>query len=165
MCPPLALFSEYGYRTYGIEISDSQREKALNFSQEYAFELNISAGDMRVLPFEDESISFIYSYNSIFHMKKKDIEKAIGEIKRVLKPQGILCVNFLSIDDEGYGMGKQLEKNEFLQLERGEQVIHSYYAVNEAERYFKDMEILFKETRLLSTMQNEKIIKQGISII
>jgi ubiquinone/menaquinone biosynthesis C-methylase UbiE len=60
-CPPLALFSEFGYKTYGIEVSDSQIEKARTFSKEHNVELNISKGDITSLTFEDESISFIYS--------------------------------------------------------------------------------------------------------
>lgn len=69
--PPLSIFSEFGYKTYGIEISDSQIEKAEKFSEQHNLELNISKGDMRKLPFGNEAISYIYSYNSIFHMTKR----------------------------------------------------------------------------------------------
>ncbi|MCY6371149.1 methyltransferase domain-containing protein [Clostridium ganghwense] len=65
---------------------------------------------MRYLPFEDESISYIYCYNTIFHMKKIDISKAIDEIKRVLKPGGLCFVKFLSVNDFGYGYGEKLGK-------------------------------------------------------
>ena len=43
---------------------------------------------MRQLKFENESLSFVYSYNSVFHMTKADISKSISEMKRVLKPNG-----------------------------------------------------------------------------
>lgn len=159
--PPLAIFLEHGYKTYGIEISDSQIEKAKKFSEQCGLELNISKGDMRELPFADESISFIYSYNSIFHMTKKDIAKSINEIKRVLKPEGISCLNFLSVSDECYGEGKELGENEFLQVERGENVIHTYYNIDEAEENFRDMKILFKENRVLEWIYEGEKIKQG----
>lgn len=160
-CPPLAIFSEYGYKTYGIEVSDSQIEKAKIFSETHGLELNISKGDMRELPFEDESISYIYSYNSIFHMTKKDIEKSVNEIKRVLKPGGLCCLNFLSLHDSWYGEGEELGKNEFLQIEREEQVIHTYYDIDEAEKHFEDMKILFKENRILERVYEGEKIKQG----
>lgn len=160
-CPPLAIFLEHGYKTYGIEISDSQIEKAKKFSEQYGLELNISKGDMRELPFEDNSISYIYSYNSIFHMTKKDIAKSINEIKRVLRPEGICCLNFLSVNDECYGEGKELGENEFLQVERGENVIHTYYNIDEAEEHFRDMKILFKENRVLEWICEGEKIKQG----
>lgn len=160
-CPPLALFSEFGYKTYGIELSDSQIKKAQLFSKEHKLELNISKGDMRKLTFEDESISFIYSYNTIFHMKKVDIAKAVSEIKRVLKPNGLCFINFLSIDDENYGSGEKIGEGEFLQEEDGEKVIHTYYDVEEAEKHFKDMKILFKENRVLERIFEGQKIKQG----
>ena len=159
-CPPLALFSEYGYKTQGLEISDSQIEKAKNFSRKYGLNLNISKGDMRQLPFENESISYIYSYNSIFHMTKKDIEKSINEIKRVLKPGGLCCINFLSLQDSWYGQGEELGENEFLQMERGEKVIHTYYNIDEGEIHFQDMKILFKENRILERIFEGEKIKQ-----
>ena len=160
-CPPLALFSEYGYKTYGIEISDSQIEKAKVFSNQYGIELNISKGDMRKLSFEDQSISYIYSYNSIFHMTKDDIIESVNEIKRVLKPGGICCINFLSLQDGCYGEGEELGKNEFLQIEREEKVIHTYYDTDEAELHFEDMKILFKENRTLERIYDGQKVKQG----
>ncbi|MFZ2537344.1 MAG: methyltransferase domain-containing protein [Oscillospiraceae bacterium] len=160
-CPPLALFSEYGYQTYGIELSDSQIEKAKAFSKEYNVELNISKGDIRELPFEDKSISFIYSYNTIFHMKKEDMKKAVNEIKRVLRPGGICLINFLSVNDYGYGLGEKVGKGEFLQTERDEKVIHSYYDIEEAETHFEGMKILFKENRILERVYEGEQLKQG----
>lgn len=159
--PPLALFSEYGYKTYGIEISDSQIRKSENFCSQNGLELNIRKGDIRKLPLEDESISFIYSYNSIFHMKKIDIQDSVNEIKRMLKPEGIACINFLSVYDGWYGEGEKLGEDEFLQTERGEKVIHSYFHIDEAEGYFDDMNILFKENRILESIYEGEKIKQG----
>lgn len=160
-CPPLALFSEFGYKTYGIEKSDSQIEKAKTFSKEHNVELNISKGDIRELDFENESISYIYSYNTIFHMKKVDIAKAVNEIKRVLKPGGICFINFLSINDGDYGQGDKVGEGEFLQSEGDEKVIHTYYDIEEAEAHFKDMKILFKENRILERIYEGEKIKQG----
>ncbi|WP_459480712.1 class I SAM-dependent methyltransferase [Clostridium saccharoperbutylacetonicum] len=160
-CPPLALFSDFGYKTYGIELSDSQIEKAKEFSKVNNIDINISKGNMTSLPFDDESISFIYSYNTIFHMKKADILKAISEIKRVLKPGGICFVNFLSVNDQEFGYGEKIGEGEFLQDEDGQKVIHTYYDINEAEVHFKSMNILMKENRVLERIFEGEKIKQG----
>jgi ubiquinone/menaquinone biosynthesis C-methylase UbiE len=159
--PPLALFSEYGYKTYGIEISDSQIEKADEFAKLHGFKLNISKGDMRRLPFDDESISYVYSYNSIFHMRKEDIKKSLNELKRVLKPGGLCCVNFLSKEDGDYGAGRKEGEDEFWQEEHGGEVIHAYYELDEAEKNFDGMEVLFKEHRVLERIYEDRKIKQA----
>ncbi len=160
-CPPLALFHDFGYKTYGIEYSDSQIESSHAFSKEHKLELNISKGDMRKLPFENESISFIYSFNTIFHMKKEDIAKTVEEIKRVLRPGGISFINFLSINDADFGQGEKIGEGEFLQGEDGETVIHTYFKVEEADQYFKDMKLLLKENRIIERIYDGEMIKQG----
>lgn len=159
--PPLQVFLENGYKTYGIEICDSQIQSARAFCDKHGIELNISAGDMRKLPFDNESISHVYSYNSIFHMKKSDILIAMNEVKRVLRSGGICCVNFLSLNDEWCGEGKKLGENEYLQIERGEEVIHSYFAAKEAEQYFDGMKILYKENRIIEREYEGQMIRQG----
>lgn len=160
-CPPLALFAEHGYRAVGIEMSESQIESANKFISDRGLNVEITKGDMRKLPFKDEAFGFAYSYNSIFHMTKADIKKSMDEIKRVIKPEGLCFVNFLSVDDEDCGVGKVLGRNEFIQNEDGEEVIHCYYEDSEAEDNFDGMEIVFKEKRLLERIYEGKIIKQG----
>ncbi|KHD38647.1 SAM-dependent methyltransferase [Clostridium acetobutylicum] len=159
--PPLSIFVENGYRTYGIEISNLQLKKAENFSRDNNLKLNISKGDIRKLPFKDESISFVYSYGTIFYMRKNDVKEAMDEVKRVLKPGGLACINFLTTKDGRYNKGEKIGDGEFLQLERGEKVIHSYVSLEEADKYFKDMKVLFKEDRVVERINDGLKIKQG----
>ncbi|WP_273320637.1 class I SAM-dependent methyltransferase [Vallitalea guaymasensis] len=159
--PPLTLFWECGYKTYGIEYSDAQIKKAENFSKDHNIDLNITKGDIREIPFDDNSISYIYSYNTIFHLNKKDIAKGIREIKRVLKPGGICFVNFLSINDCDYGKGTKIGEGVFLQGEGDGEVIHTYYEIDEGDMHFQDMKILVKENRILERIYQGEKIKQG----
>lgn len=160
-CPPLALFAENGYKTLGIELDNDKVDMANDFAKEHGAELNIVQGDMRELPIGDESMSYVFSYNTIFHMEKKDIAKAIKEMKRVLKPGGLCFVNFLTINDFGYGNGKELGKGEYLQEEDGNEVIHTYYEIDEGDSLFNDMEIIFKENRVLERIFEGEKIRQG----
>jgi ubiquinone/menaquinone biosynthesis C-methylase UbiE len=159
--PPLGLFHEFGYETYGIELDDTQVQKSKKFELLHGMILNIAKGDMRHLPFEDNSISFVYSYNSIFHMKKQDIALAVNEIKRVLKPNGLCFINFLSLNNFGFEKGEKVGENEFLEDEDGEKVLHSYFDINEGDQYFSDMNILLKENRTLERIYEGKMITQG----
>jgi ubiquinone/menaquinone biosynthesis C-methylase UbiE len=64
--PPLMRFFEFDYKTYGIDISSERVEIARKFCEEHQIDLNIRQGDMRELPLEDESMSFVFSYNTIY---------------------------------------------------------------------------------------------------
>lgn len=160
-CPPLAMFYEYGYKTFGIEIDERQLDKANTFAKDKGVVLNIKKGDMRKIPFEDESFGCIFSYGAIFHMKKGDICSAIDEIKRVLKPGGLCFVNFLSVNDFRYNTGKKIGEGEYLQEEEGETVIHTYYQLDEGNKHFEDMEFVYKENRVLERLFKGHKIRQG----
>ncbi len=145
--PPLALFHEHGFKSYGIDISENQIRRANEFAHNEGMHLNIIRGDMRDLPYEDETFSFVYTYNTIFYLTKKDIKKAIDEIRRVLKEGGLFYVNFMSVEDNMYGEGKELEKGEFLQIEGGEEIVHTFLEDNEIDDYFDGFDFVLREKR------------------
>ncbi len=159
-CPPLSLFSDYGYLTHGIELDTNQLQLANNYGLTKGQTLNIELGDMQNLKFDNESYSFVYSYNSVFHMKKVDVLKSITEMKRVLKKDGLLFVNFLTINDFRCGTGVDFGDNQYEQMD-DYPVIHSYFEAGEADKYFDGMEILYKEDRVLERIYEGEKIRQG----
>lgn len=159
-CPPLSLFAEHGFETTGIDLDAGQIKKAQLFGNDNGQTLNIQWGDMTALDFEDESFDCVYSYNSVFHMKKVDVLKAISEMKRVLKPGGMFFVNFLSVDDFRCGEGPHLGNQQYEQMD-DEPVIHSYYELNEADAYFEEMKFVLKERRVIERIYEGEKIKQG----
>jgi ubiquinone/menaquinone biosynthesis C-methylase UbiE len=159
-CPPLSLFKYHGYETTGIELDEKQAQLAWEYGKSQNQILGIQLGDMTALPFQDECFGNVYSYNSIFHMKKVDIEKSIMEMKRVLKPGGLMFVNFLSVDDFRCGEGPCVGDNEYEQMD-DVPVIHAYFNHGEADKYFEDMSLLYKEVRVLERIYEGKLIKQG----
>lgn len=159
--PPLGLFYSEGYETYGIELSKKQIELSEVFEKEYNVNLNIRQGDIRNLPFKDNEISFIYSYGTIFHMPKEDLKNTINEFKRVLKDEGLCFVSLLSKEDERCGHGIKVSDYEYIQREYGEDVMHSYFELNEGDTYFEGMDIIYKEFRLFERIYEGKKIRQG----
>lgn len=159
--PPLCLFDQFGYLTHGIELDLNQIEKANNYAVKNGRQIKIEQGDMRQLSFDNETFSFVYSYNSIFHMSKADVLKSVNEMKRVLKPHGLFFVNFLTTKDFRCGTGSNLGENQYEQFDDNIPVIHSYFEESEADKYFEDMKILYKESRVLERIFEGKKIRQG----
>lgn len=149
--PPLYIFHMFGYKTQGVDISEEQIRKARTFCEEKGVNLGIEKGDMRDLPFEDSSFGFVYSYDTICHMPKKEIAIAMGEMKRVLKKDGLLYVNFFSTEDSKFGKGEKVGNGEFVHDEHGGKEMHSYFKDDEPDRFFVGLEILAKQKRMLET--------------
>lgn len=147
--PPLSLFYEFKYKTYGIELSEEQLEKANEFCAIHNMDLNIISGDMTKIPFEREFFSFLFSYNTSVHMKKVNFLSAMQEFSRVLKPNGLCYVNFLSEECDSYGKGTEISTGEFIQKEFGEEVLYSHYKADELEKYFNGFDIVYSEKRVI----------------
>jgi ubiquinone/menaquinone biosynthesis C-methylase UbiE len=155
--PPLFLFYQQGYKTYGIEIAEDALAGANEFCKKNNLPLNIFRGDMRRIPFANEMFSFVYSFNAISFMNKPDIELAMREIERVLKPGGLCYVNFISVDDPDQ---RPFRKTAFARrLLRSKRFSH--HKDNEADKYFSNFEILRKEKRLIEKLYDGERIKQA----
>ena len=147
--PKLAFFLENGFEVYGIDISDEQIKDSDEYSKKNNINLNIIKGDMRKIPFDSAYFDYVYSFNSIFHLNKKDSGVAINEMYRVLKSGGLCYLNFLSVVDTWYKEGEEINVNAAGLLTRlgdgKEEYLHSYFGDNEPDSYFNDFEILYKE--------------------
>lgn len=156
--PPLSLFYQSGYRTYGIEIAQEALMSAQQFCTENQMALNIIAGDMRRIPFPKEKFSFVYSYNAIDFMTKPDIAISMKEITRVLKPGGLCYVNFLSVDDaESWEpFCKTADANDLLKSEG-----FAHFEDDEADVYFEAYEIVRKEKRFVDKLWQDRRLKQA----
>jgi len=59
-------------------------------------------GDFGSLPFADKSFGGVWAYTSLLHIPKSEIYKAIQEIRRVLKDDGIFGLGLIEGDSEEY---------------------------------------------------------------
>ncbi len=146
--PPLALFHDRGYETYGIEISKTQLKRAQAFCKENGIELNIFNSDMRGIPFSDESFSFVYAYDSIFFLKEADIAVAVSEIERVLKPKGLCFISFRSIDDT---VEEEFPESHPVGIMLGTKKL-TYHEDDEPDIYFQRFKILRRKKRIMKTL-------------
>jgi SAM-dependent methyltransferase len=156
--PPLSLFYQYGYHTFGIEIAENPLEDAQRFCEENSIQLGIIRGDMRSIPFPSGEFSFIYSFNAIFFMTKVDITISMGEITRVLKTNGLCYVNFLSVDD-AETWEPFCKTSPPLRLLKSEAFAH--FEDDEADIYFEPYEIIHKEKRIQDKLWEGKLRRRA----
>lgn len=94
-------------------------------------------------------------------MPKTDIKTAIQEMQRVLKPHGLMFINFLTVHDFRCGSGEDLGQNQYMQWDDDQKVIHAYFDEAEADHYIQGMKILFKENRMIERYYQGQWIRQG----
>ena len=121
------------------------------------------------LPFEDESFNFIFMFKSFHHIPKNMMKKALSEIKRVLKPNGIAYIS------EPLFMGDQ---NELIRLFHDEEQVRidAFNAIKEAvesEEFKLFQEIFFQtevsyenfedfENKMMNVTYNDNKIDNGL---
>ena len=145
--PPLALFHQHGFETWGIDTSEAQLDRARRFCEEQGIELHLRRGDMRRIPFADESFDFVYEHYSMCHLSKQDTAQAVGEMVRVLRRGGLCLLGVISLDSRPKAVfGEEREPGEYWMDEGGHGLTrHSMFADGEADDLVSAFEIVSKE--------------------
>ncbi len=77
------------FSLYGIDVSTELLKKAKDFSSKFNFNPNLIAGDMRNLPFKNESFDNLICIASLHHvLERKERVGALEEMRRILKKDG-----------------------------------------------------------------------------
>src|SRR3989344_5770011 len=71
-------------------------------------------GDMRNLPFKENSFDCIYASFSMHFFKDEERKKIIKDVHRILKPDGFFFFIAKNLKDKYYGKGTEIEPNTFL---------------------------------------------------
>lgn len=144
--PPLAMFSEHGFETYGIDTSDQQLERAKQYCEKKGIHINFRNADMRGIPFSDESFDCVYEHYSMCHLSKQETATAICEMRRVTKSQGLCFLGVISMDSWPKSLyGEEKDAGEYW----AEEERHSMFTDQEADELVSDWEILSKEKRVI----------------
>jgi SAM-dependent methyltransferase len=81
---------ERGVQVCGIDLSSEMVERARRLSPEIDFR----QGDMLALEAGDETWAGIVAFYSLIHIPREQMPRAMGELRRVLRPGGRLLVAF-----------------------------------------------------------------------
>jgi len=142
--PPLALFRLRGFETCGIDISGEQVDRARAFAESRGMKLNIDVGDMRDIPFDNESFGYVYEWHSMCHLPHSEIERAVREMARVLQPGGYLYAEFMLESSWPRESGPTEEDDP-----TSAQSAHSYYAPRDIDGLLRNagMSIVWSQER------------------
>jgi len=88
-----AYLAKKGFATYGIDISDEAIRIARSRLEKEGLHAELRVGSIyRKLPYKDNFFDAIVCIQTLHHARIGDIQKAIDEMGRVLKPSGLAFV-------------------------------------------------------------------------
>ncbi|MDD2890125.1 MAG: class I SAM-dependent methyltransferase [bacterium] len=134
-----------GYKTIGVEPSPKMREEIMKKSQN----ISVVPGTFLSLPFENNSVDGIVSSYAWHHLSSKEKLKSIGEMRRVLKKNGIIVIAdlmFLNPAEKKKTIGVLKSKNLQDVIEDIESEAYGY--VNSLFRKFTDLGFKIKSKQL-----------------
>lgn len=153
----LIYLGKAGFDVVGIDVSRNALKKAKAWLKiEEIPNATVLRCSMTSLPFVRQAFDAVISVSVVHHAFKKDIEKALEEIRTVLSDNGLFLANILSVRDYRYSSGEKLEKGTFRVMEDFEQK-----RFEEVHHFFSKKEIL----SLLSGFEKISIepIKSGLN--
>jgi SAM-dependent methyltransferase len=122
-----------GIPTLGVDLSPRMVSEAQRLNPEIPFH----QGDVLSLPDEDNSWGGIAAFYCIIHIPRERIVQALLEMKRVLKPGGVLLITF-HIGDEIKHLDEWWEKPVNLDF--------AFYQTEEMERWLREAGYTLEET-------------------
>ena len=96
------LFSQEGFTTYGLDLSENAINRAKQWSNDCGLNIDFIVDDMINLPYNDEMMDAIFAYYVISHTDTKGVIKILKQINRVLKSQGEVYLTLGSKDSWGF---------------------------------------------------------------
>lgn len=104
-----AYFARRGFDTTGLDASRTAIDLAHEAARVDGLEIVLACASATRMPFPDASFDAVYDHALLHHLSAEDRERAIAEYRRVLRPNGLLVVSVLSVDDPDFGLGPEME--------------------------------------------------------
>ncbi|MDI6780641.1 MAG: class I SAM-dependent methyltransferase [bacterium] len=118
----IAYLAKEGFHACGIDISQKSLDIAANWLSEIMADTapdmgavpELKKGCVTAIPYPDEYFDAVICFGVLDHLFFDDIETAIAEIDRVLKPEGLVFLCLRSTRDTDCGRGDEVENNTFM---------------------------------------------------
>jgi SAM-dependent methyltransferase len=137
-----------GFKVFGLDIAGTPIEVAKERLQQEGLEAEVRVGNFyEKLPYEDNIFDGVISTMAIHHARVYRIKRAIKEIKRVLRPRGILMIEVPANDPQRVRVKnrpKWVEPGTFIPTKGPEKNVphHIFSSEEELKEFFPDFEVL-----------------------
>jgi len=137
------LYAREGFDVYGIDTSQSGLEYANKWAEKEKVSVRLELGQMGNLPFQSNFFDLVIAWNVLYHNTSDSTKKSIDEITRCLKQDGYLLCSLISLRNDKYGLGEEIERNTFVVAEEEEKSHpHHYFDRKEIRQFLVGFSLL-----------------------
>ena len=124
--------AKQGFNVYATDISPTGIDIAKQKAKLQGLDnIQFKQHDMRIIPFADSFFDAVVCTWTIYHATLDEIKKTVSEVYRVLKSNGTVITDFLSLADATYGLGNEIERNTFIGEKNQEEDLPHHYTTRE----------------------------------
>ena len=127
-----------GFFVVGIDNDVKDLLLFRKYIKTHALTANIVQNNVSDLSFKDNRFEAVLCFNALTFVREHERSRVAGEVKRVLRPQGLFVAIERSLKDPMYGKGKEVEHNSY--LFQGT-VLH-FFPLDELKALLSPMEIV-----------------------
>lgn len=118
-------FSRLGFDLYASDINCEKMR--VNCARSGSHKIHIREHSFTLIPYPDNFFDAVCCMSTLHHAVLRDIQRGTDEVYRTLRPGGIFLFDFLSVYDDSFGLGKEIEKSTFVGSREGEEGVAHHY--------------------------------------
>lgn len=128
-----------GFDVTATDISEKGLKMTERKASQLGYSLSTAKHDIRNIPYDNDTFDAVLCSWVSGHGNKEDMKKHASEMLRVLKPGGLIFVDYPSKEDKYYGRGTQIADDTFIDNVPGEEKIPHYYTdIPELQTLYKE---------------------------
>ncbi|MFP4497101.1 MAG: class I SAM-dependent methyltransferase [Vulcanimicrobiota bacterium] len=156
--------NQRGLEVIGYDISSETLEIAEQHALERKMKIDFVQGDYMDLPFGNGVFDAVLSIDTLHHDFLENIIRSFREVFRVLKPEGLFCVNLLSTSDHHFGKGRKLGERIFV----SHRIPHYFFDLEELSYILERLNFELESVsidRMIHATREEEIKREKFKII
>lgn len=128
-----------GFQVIGVDFASAGLKRAAWMGAHFGSGIHLVRADMTALPLQARSFSAAISYHVIYHGVIDQVRRALREVRRTLRPGGIVRMNFLADSHHRFKEGDPVAEKTY-RLSRGADAgaIHRFFGRDELEALLHD---------------------------
>jgi ubiquinone/menaquinone biosynthesis C-methylase UbiE len=133
-----SFLAKKGFAVTAMDFSKSSVAAVTAKAEDFGLHVRALQGDLREkLPFASNSFDVLYAHLSVHYFDDAKTHAVFAELRRVLKPGGLLFVKCKSVEDPLFGKGKKVGEDMYLYKH-----VRHFFSKKAMQKYLKDFQIL-----------------------